>query len=117
MSPEDGPLRNPKGTDMARAAVKKVATTETDDGPRWRVMAKSFIGHALIEEGEEVSYEPEAGGEVGDNLAPLNDAAQAIVDAQKSDHPDKTEGPKPKGVKAKADAASAGVKGGTDELA
>lgn len=56
---------------------------------RWRVNAQSFIGHALVAAGAEVFYTPPEGGHVGHNLSPLNDTAQAIVDAQKPDHPDK----------------------------
>lgn len=64
--------------------------------PRWRVNEKSFIGHSLVEEGAEVFYTPlddaKTGITVGvsDNLTPLNDAAQEIVDTQKRDHIDKT---------------------------
>lgn len=63
--------------------------------PRWLVNAQSFVGHALVEPGTEVYYTPteDADGKsngVGHNLTPLNDEAQAIVDAQAKDHPDKT---------------------------
>lgn len=49
-----------------------------------------MIGNALCAEGTEVHYTPPEGGMVGDNLSPLNDAAQDILDGQKDDHPDKT---------------------------
>lgn len=63
--------------------------------PRWRVNEVSNVGHALVHPGDEVYYTPtetEDGSTngVGENLSPLNDEAQAIVDAQKVDHPDKT---------------------------
>jgi hypothetical protein len=61
-----------------------------DERPLWRTNEKSFIGHSLVEEGTSVLYTPPEGGEVAENLSPLNAAAQAIVDAQKTDHPDKT---------------------------
>lgn len=66
-----------------------------EEAPRWRVNQQSLIGHALVEEGREVYYTPTekpGGGTngVGENLSPLNDAAQAIVDAQEADHIDKT---------------------------
>lgn len=69
--------------------------------PRWRVNVQSFIGHALVNEGDEVYYTPPVevpataispgspAGHVSENLSPLNDAAQEIVDTQKRDHPDK----------------------------
>lgn len=63
--------------------------------PRWRVNVQSFVGHALVNENDEVYYTPpvnlagEQVGEVDANLTPLNDAAQAIIDGQKTDHPDK----------------------------
>lgn len=94
---------------MARASKKTADDDAHDEAPRWRVNEKSFVGHSLIEEGGEVTYEPAEGGEVGENLSPLNDAAQAIVDAQKSPHPDKSDGKPVKSPKAAADAASAGV--------
>jgi hypothetical protein len=67
----------------------------TGERPRWRVNTQSFVGHALVNENDEVYYTPpvnllgEMVGEVEANLSPLNDAAQAIIDAQKTDHPDK----------------------------
>ena len=66
-----------------------------DVRPRWRVNEVSTIGHALCQPGTEVFYTPtlnendETNG-VGANLSPLNDEAQAIVDEQREDHPDKT---------------------------
>lgn len=50
--------------------------------PLWRVQTKSFVGHALCEEGDNVTYVPTEDGLVGDNLWPLNDEAQAIIDDQ-----------------------------------
>lgn len=80
----------------------------------WRVNTPSFIGHSLIPEGAtNIVYNPPKGGEVADNLSPMNEAAQDIVDAQKSPHPDKTpeevETPTPKAKRAapKADAKPA----------
>lgn len=54
--------------------------------PKFRVVEKSFIGHALCEEGDEVFYTPPEGSHVGANLWPINDEAQELVDDQ-----DKTE--------------------------
>lgn len=68
--------------------------------PRWRVNTQSHVGHALVEEGTEVFYTPPEGGEVAENLSPINDAAQAIVDEQKGEHPDKTSNAKSKAAKA-----------------
>jgi len=95
---------------MARA--RNPAPQTNDEAPRWRVMEKSFVDHALLDEGAEVTFTPEAGDDgrmtqVGNNLSPLNDAAQAIVDAQADDHEDQTDKVPVKGVKAKADAAAA----------
>ncbi len=61
---------------------------------RWRVNDQSFIGHALVNPGDEVYYTPleDANGDthgVGSNLSPLNDAAQTIVNEQREDHLDK----------------------------
>lgn len=76
--------------------------------PRWRVNTQSHVGHALVEEGQEVFYTPPEGGEVADNLSPLNDAAQAIVDEQKGEHLDKASNAKTKAAKvAKAEEAKA----------
>lgn len=61
----------------------------SQEEPTFRVNWKSFIGHTLVEEGAEVGYTPPAGGHIGENLSPLNDAAQALVDAQTPPHPDK----------------------------
>lgn len=66
------------------------------EAPRWRVNETSFIGHSLVQPGDEVFYTPTTDEKtgvtdgVGENLSPLNDEAQAIVDGQKVDHPDKT---------------------------
>lgn len=57
---------------------------------RYVVLALSFIGHSLCQVGDEVFYDPPEGGHVSANLSPLNDTAQAVVDAQKQDHPAKT---------------------------
>ncbi|CAB4198780.1 hypothetical protein UFOVP1324_7 [uncultured Caudovirales phage] len=67
----------------------------TDKRPRWRVNEVSTIGHALCQPGTEVFYTPtltddDVTNGVGPNLSPLNDQAQAIVDEQKEDHPDKS---------------------------
>lgn len=97
---------------MAKAPKKTEA--EADDRPLFRVNEKSFVGHAIAEEGATVVYEPEEDGEIGENLTPLNEAAQALVDAQKGEHPDKTGGKKARSAKAQADAAAASV-GATDE--
>jgi len=61
-----------------------------DERPRWRVNEQSFVGHVLVNEGDEVYYTPDLNCEVGDNLSPLNDAAQTIVDVQRSEHQDQT---------------------------
>lgn len=89
---------------MARAP-KKTEVEDTDDLPRYRVNERSFIGHALVDEGAEVTYE---GDTVSDNLTPINDAAQAVVDAQTKPHLDKSEPVKgAKTLKARGDAAAA----------
>ena len=107
----------PRATIEAKAAAADAANAEA---PRWRVMEKSFVGHALLDEGTETPFDPvnPENGKItviGENLSPLNDSAQAIVDAQAEDHPDKTAGPKPKSVRAKADTAASGVPDATDE--
>lgn len=60
----------------------------TEDA-QWRVNTPSFIGHSMIPEGGTCIYNPPVGGEVAENLSPMNAAAQAVLDAQKSDHPNK----------------------------
>lgn len=50
--------------------------------PRFRVVEKSFIGHALCEEGDDVFYTPPENSHVGANLWPINDEAQELVDEQ-----------------------------------
>lgn len=83
--------------------------------PRYRVIEKSFIGHTLHEAGAEVTHE---GDVVADNLSPLNDAAQRVVDAQKDPHLDKSDPDAKKGHKEPrraADAAAAGVGAEEDE--
>ncbi|QCW21975.1 hypothetical protein JessAGP_045c [Caulobacter phage Jess A] len=62
----------------------------TQEAPRFRVNEKSFIGHTLVEAGVETFYDPGKDGSVSANLSPVNDAAQALVDAQREDHPDKS---------------------------
>lgn len=92
-----------------------------DERPRWRVNERSFIGHSQVEEGTEVFYTPAEGGEVHENLSPLNDAAQAIVDGQKSAHPDKAAAPAKKAAKPPAepegDGPVASPKGATKKAA
>lgn len=82
-----------------------------DETPRYRANEKSFIGHAIVEAGSEVDYDHDAAGDgrgfIGHNLSPVNAAAQAVVDAQSQPHPDKTDGPKAKSTRSKADAAAA----------
>lgn len=46
-------------------------TAKHDELPRYRVTEKSYIGHNLVEAGEEVEYD----GVPGSKLVPLNDAA------------------------------------------
>lgn len=72
--------------------------------PRWKVNVKSLVGNALCDPDDpktaEVFFEPQESadpntgkkrmGQVGPNLSPLNDAAQAIIDEQDDDHPDAT---------------------------
>lgn len=94
--------------------MAKKTVTVTDDTPRWLVNERSFIGHAIVEAGNEISYDPEDGDpktptHIGENLTPTNEAAQAIVDAQPEPHPDKSDGKRGKSAKARADAAAAGV--------
>ncbi|QNH91697.1 hypothetical protein SR18_gp046c [Caulobacter phage SR18] len=62
----------------------------TQEAPRFRVNEKSFIGHTLVEAGVETFYDPGKDGSVSANLSPVNEAAQALVDAQREDHPDKS---------------------------
>lgn len=88
---------------------------QEQEAPRWRVNTKSFIGHTVIEEGGEVNYTPEEDGYIEENLSPVNDAAQALVNAQAQAHPDKTGGKRARTPKAAADAASAGVGAEADE--
>lgn len=92
---------------MARAP-KKPQAEDTDEAPRYLVNEKSFIEHNLLEAGAETVY---WGEEVSENLTPINDAAQAVVDAQSRPHPDKTDGPKPRSARARADAAAAAPTG------
>jgi len=95
-----------------------VATADTR--PRWRVNAPSFIGHSLCQEGDEVFYTPPATTDdgvessVAENLSPLNDAAQAVVDKQKRDHPDKTDRREKVQAKKAALTAEAEAKADTD---
>lgn len=63
-----------------------MAKTET---PRWRTTMASYLDHNLVAEGEEVDYTPPEGGQVAENLEPVNDAAQALIDAQTDPHPSK----------------------------
>lgn len=93
--------------------AKATATDEAETRGKFRVNEKSFIGHALVQEGDTVYVHPDelkvkgkADGHISDNLSPLNDVAQAMVDGQKEEHPDK--GAKP----AKAPAAGEGDDGG-----
>jgi hypothetical protein len=81
----------PRKTAEAAAAQDEDALkpTANADAPLFRVNQKSFIGHAVVEAGAEINFTPKPGGEIGENLSPINDAAQALVDAQKGDHPDK----------------------------
>jgi hypothetical protein len=101
---------------MARAPKKDPHAPEEEvvdtSRPRYRVIEKSFIEHAMHEEGAEVTYD---GDVVGDNLSPLSAAAQRVVDAQKEPHPDKSDGKKPKDPRRAADAAAAGVGAEEDE--
>ena len=83
--------RAPRATLEAKAAAEAAAA---DEAPRWRVMEKSFIGHSLLDEGAEITFipkDPENGKVtiISENLSPLNASAQAIIDAQAEDHPDK----------------------------
>jgi hypothetical protein len=98
---------------MAKAEAETVETRG-----KFRVNEKSFVGHALVEEGSEVFIDPDslkvkgkADGHISDNLSPLNDVAQAMVDNQKEDHPDKSAAPAPKAAKAPAAAKPAKVEG------
>lgn len=76
----------------------------------WRANSRSFVGVAMHEEGaENVVYNPPEGGEVAENLSPMNDVAQAIVDGQKSAHPNKST------PKAGKKAAKASVDGGAGD--
>lgn len=89
--------------------------------PRWRVNARSFIGHTLVDEGAEVFYAPpdvqdpsdprkKVKGHVSANLSPLNDVAQAIIEAQTKDHPDKLQNAEKKAKEqAEAEAEAARV--------
>jgi hypothetical protein len=99
--------REPQKTDEELAA--EAAQVVDNEKPRYRVIEKSFIGHTLHEAGAEITHE---GDVVADNLSPLNDAAQAVVDAQSEPHVDKTD-PKAKAAhrtpRRQADAAAAGV--------
>lgn len=80
-----------------------------DDRPLWTVNEKSFVGHSIAEEGATVIYEPDEDSEVGENLSPANQAAQDVIDAQRTPHPDKSDGKKAKNARRAADAAAAGV--------
>jgi hypothetical protein len=109
--------RAPRATIEAKAAAADAVSAEA---PRWRVMEKSFVGHAMMEEGTETPFDPVNPDNgvvtvVGENLSPLNESAQAIIDAQAEPHPDKTAGAKPKSARAKADTAASGVTDGTNE--
>lgn len=64
-----------------------------NDPPMWRAVVPSYIEHSLQAEGAEFTFTPPEGGQVAENLWPLNDAAQALVDAQSDPHAAKT--PKP----------------------
>lgn len=93
---------------MARSPKKDPnapdAEAVNDAHPRYRVIEKSFIGHSLHEEGAELTYH---GDTVSDNLSPLNAAAQAVVDAQKDPHLDKSDGKKPKAPRKPPEAVEA----------
>lgn len=80
---------------------------KTDDTPRWRTTTASYLDHNLVAEGEEVSYAPPEGGQVAENLEPINDAAQAWIDAQKDAHPCKAAVKPAKPAKAAKGAADA----------
>jgi hypothetical protein len=64
------------------------------EAPKWRVAQKSFIDHSLVEEDTQLTWTPPSvNGNppvVGENLVPLNAAAQAIVDGQAKPHEHKT---------------------------
>lgn len=110
--------------------AKATATDEAETRGKFRVNEKSFIGHALVQEGDTVHVHPDdlkakgkPDGHISDNLSPLNDIAQAMIDGQKEDHPDKSKGKAAKAPRAakdapegdKADAGTTGDK--ADDLA
>lgn len=82
-----------------------------DERPRFRVNRQSMVGNALVAEGTEVIYTPPGpDSTVDDNLSPLNDAAQKVVDRKNPDgsasrHPDRTGGPGFETIAAEAVAA------------
>lgn len=66
---------------------------KNEEQPLYRVLARSFIGNSIVEEGAEVVYH----GEPGSNLEPLNDVAERAKAGRK---------PRPRVVHATADGPS-----------
>ena len=46
--------------------------------PKFKVLAKSFINDHLVNEGDEIDYDPPAGTFISANLEPLDKAAKAL---------------------------------------
>jgi hypothetical protein len=84
---------------------------ETEDTrASFLVKEKSFLGHAIHEEGATFYIDPEthpADSFISDNLSPSNAIAQKMVDDQKEPHPDKSAGKKVKAAPKAAPAAEA----------
>lgn len=88
-----------------------MAKATEDTRAEFRVVEKSFLGHATHEEGASFFIDPEThpeDGEIGENLVPVNDAAQAMIDGQKGPHSAKgTKKPKAKPAVAETPAQTA----------
>lgn len=46
--------------------------------PKFKVLAKSFIDNHLVNEGDEIEYDPPAGTSISSNLEPLDKAAKSL---------------------------------------